>query len=293
LGAGALRAKAGAAVPARLPGVPRRGKLLGMNRISRVPGLAAAAALVAAGAPPRPPVKPWTLDYGETACTAVRDYGDAAAPLSFALRPSPSDEVVRLMIVRPGHGFEAHQLDVRTNLGGKAAKTTALRFGSKTKPVVYVWINVHRADLEPLRAAGEIDVSGKDLDERLALPGIGAVLDSLDTCNADLRTYWNVEAPPAHPAEPLKPLTDYFSEDDYPAQSLNQEDSGKSLVMMMIDETGAVRDCLVEQTSGVAALDAMTCNVFRQRAKFHPATDAGGKPVKSVLTRPIAWRIAG
>jgi TonB family protein len=208
------------------------------------------------------------------------------------LRPTPNGKVVRLMLARAGHEATAYQLDVRTNLSGRSARTTALRFGSPRKPpLTFYWINVARADLEALRGAGEIALIGEGLDERDALPGFGAVLDSIDKCNADLRAYWNVETPPPPRAAPLKPLAEYFSSDDYPAQSFMKGDSGSSLVMMMIDETGKLRDCMVEETSGVAALDAMTCKVLQDRARFHPATDAAGKPMKSVLTRRITWRM--
>jgi hypothetical protein len=267
-----------------------------MRGIIRGIALAAAgAALLGAGAPPTPPalrqpVRPWTLDYGETACTAYRLYGDPAAPVTFALRPSPTGKVVRLVVAFPGHEAAARQYEVRTNLGGAAARTTALRFGvSKPAQLVFVWINVARADLEPLRRAGAIELGGDGIEDRFALPGIGAVLDSLDTCNADLRAYWHVGTEPARPAAPKRRLAAYFEPGDYPDQSLWQEATGSSLVMMMIDETGALRDCLVEQTSGVAALDAMTCKILQDRAQFRPALDAAGKPVKSVLSQSVTW----
>jgi hypothetical protein len=262
-----------------------------MNRISRASALAAAAALAGASAPPRQPVQPWTLDYGETACTALRVYGDPAEPVTFAMRPSSNGKVVRLVVARAGRAADARQFPVRTNLGGDGAHTTALRFGTrKAGPRTLIWINVARADLEALRRAGVVDLAGDGLHERFAVPKIGAVLDSMDSCNADLRHYWNVEAPPPHPAEPLKPLAQYFSDDDYPSQALFEHATGRSRVVMMIDETGMLKDCLVEETSGVAVLDAMTCDVLRERAKFRPAADAAGKPVKSVLTQGVVWR---
>jgi protein TonB len=57
----------------------------------------------------------------------------------------------------------------------------------------------------------------------------------------------------------------------------------------MVDQTGALQDCLVEGTSGVATLDAMVCIVLRSRAKFHPAIDAQGKPARSVLSTRVKW----
>lgn len=270
-----------------------------MNRIYRgVGALAAAAALVAAGppaaTPARQPVKPWMLDYGATACTAVRVYGDEAKPLTLGLRPSPEGRVVRIVLVRAGHRADAEQRDVTLNLGAHQVKTTGLHFGSRDGKAELVWINVTRADLEPLRATHELELRDLGGNERFAIPLIGKVLDSLDTCNEDLRRYWNVDGagtPLSTMAAPLKPLASYFSDSDYPDQSVRQSDSGRSVVAMMVDETGALKDCLVQETSGIAALDAMTCLVLQERAKFRPALDSAGKPVRSVLMQSVVWRM--
>jgi hypothetical protein len=39
-------------------------------------------------------------------------------------------------------------------------------------------------------------------------------------------------------------------------------------------------------SSGSAAIDAIVCQVFTERAKFTPATDASGKAIKSVVMAP-------
>ena len=43
---------------------------------------------------------------------------------------------------------------------------------------------------------------------------------------------------------------------------------------------------------GLPVLDAMGCQVIRERAKFTPALDRGGKPIRSTyVTPPIRWRM--
>jgi hypothetical protein len=270
-----------------------------LKRILPLTAAAAAAALAAAAGPPpqaRQPVTGWVVDYGESACSALRTYGSEAGPITLAFRPSPNGTVVRLVLARPGHApSNADQFDVVMNISPPSLKTTGLRFGARDGKSEVVWINARRSDLEGLRAAGEIAIRGGPVADRFALPGIGKVLDALDTCNADLRLYWNVGehgSVVAKPAAPLKPLIRYFSSDDYPAQAVTREDGGRSVIMMMIDESGKLKDCLVEETSGIAALDAMTCIVLRDRAKFRPAVDGAGGPVRSVLTQTVIWRIS-
>ena len=50
---------------------------------------------------------------------------------------------------------------------------------------------------------------------------------------------------------------------------------------------------MANETSGSAVLDAMTCIVLRQRAKFKPARDVDGKPVHSYYDQRVTWQIPG
>lgn len=252
-------------------------------------------AQAAAAAPLRQPIKGWVLDYGDTACTALRPYGRETAPTTLAFRPSPNGTVVRLIVVRPGGAPEASHFPVTLNIAAPRAKVTALRFEPKETKADIFWINLPRSDLERLPAVRELAIrSDRAIDERFALPGIDKVLKGLDECNADLRKYWNVGGAGVRlskPATPVRPLAAYFSDRDYPAQAVDENAGGASLVMMMIDESGTLKDCLVEETSGIASLDAMACIALRQRARFKPALDEGGRPVRSVLTQRIVWRM--
>jgi TonB family protein len=270
-----------------------------MSNLFRSLALLAGAVLpisAAAGAPlePHRPIRQWNLDWGATACNAIATYGSAAKPTSLAFRPSPNGTMVRLIVLLPGRGVPAYQFEVKTNITGATVKTNGLRFPATKARNDIIWINFTPEELAGLRGAGEIALDGGPLHDRFLLPSIGKVLDALETCNADLRKYWNVgdAANLSKRARPKRPIREYFSDSDYPSQALQQSDSGVSKIMMMVDETGALKDCMVEETSGVATLDAMTCAVLQQRAKFEPALDQAGKPARSVLTTRVNWRIA-
>lgn len=117
-----------------------------------------------------------------------------------------------------------------------------------------------------------------------------------DTVHAQI--VWNI-AEPALPAEPpavrakaRSNLAEMISDGDYPEAALEAGEEGVVVFGVLIDETGAVADCGILETSGSAALDAATCNILRTRARFEPARDAHGKPVKDFATARIFWRIA-
>ncbi|MEO7364861.1 MAG: energy transducer TonB [Sphingomicrobium sp.] len=71
------------------------------------------------------------------------------------------------------------------------------------------------------------------------------------------------------------------------------DQSGTTDVILLIDESGAVKDCTLTSTSGVAVLDSRTCGMILSGGKFAPATLGDGQPAKSVYEQRITWRIVG
>ena len=58
--------------------------------------------------------------------------------------------------------------------------------------------------------------------------------------------------------------------------------------LVLVDQTGSVAGCDVATTSGNPLLDGMGCQVIRKRARFMPALDLNGKPVRdSILSPPV------
>jgi TonB family protein len=239
-------------------------------------------------------VKPWILDFGETTCSAVRIYGTDADPVTLAFRPSPNGPIVRLAIARKGRIGDAHHFPVTVALGPTPLKTTGLRFATRDNKSNLVWINIERPLLDGLAATGRITLSGgREIEETLALPGIREVLRRLDDCNTELRQYWNAgefAAALAKPPEPVRPAHTWVSDADYPAQAQAEGASGALRFSVLIDETGKVRDCLVEETSGIATLDAQACIAVTRSARFRPALDAAGKPARSSWGTRFVYR---
>lgn len=264
-----------------------------------LPALIACAALpqAAPGATPalRQPNGNWVLDYGDTACTAYRNFGSKEKPVLLALRPSPNGSVVRLSIARDGHVAVPHHFPVTTNISEASVKTTGLRFASGNRKREIIWINFARPQLEGLNRFGEIAITGgRTLNERFALPGMAAVLKALDTCSSDLRAHWNIGdsgSAIATPATATESPGRWVNNGDYPQQAIDENASGVVQFVLLIDETGKTRDCMVEETSGVATLDAMACILLRERARFKPALDVAGKAVRSSWTSRFRWVI--
>lgn len=100
--------------------------------------------------------------------------------------------------------------------------------------------------------------------------------------------------PPPRGTPPLRARRDlntYFSVDDYPVEALRAHSQGETSASLTIGPDGRVAMCMVYASSGSRALDAATCRVLRQRARYTPARDEAGNPTTGRDTAHIAWRL--
>ena len=142
-----------------------------------------------------------------------------------------------------------------------------------------------------------INLGSEGLDERFALTQMGSLLRTLDSCVADLRKVWNVSESKSDSSSNSRSansraLAGVFTSEDYPAVAMRNDQSGLVAFALLIDEQGRVADCTVIETSGAASLDAQSCGIIRNRAKFSPARGTDEKPIKSAYLGRIRWRIA-
>jgi hypothetical protein len=54
---------------------------------------------------------------------------------------------------------------------------------------------------------------------------------------------------------------------------------------------GRLTGCKIVMSSGSASLDAQTCRIIQQRARFSPARDAQGKPIAGKVFQRVTWRL--
>jgi protein TonB len=112
-----------------------------------------------------------------------------------------------------------------------------------------------------------------------------------------------IAAPPApRPAPPPPPrvvppqraranLNSYFSQDDYPAGALRNNEQGTTGFALTIGPSGRVEACNVTSSSGSSALDQATCRILRSRARYTPARDENGNPTTGRDSGRVTWRL--
>ena len=251
------------------------------------------AIVLASAAPHSASVGDWFIDFSEAQCSARRQFGTAEKPSFLILKPSPTSDLVQLNIVRKKSiGSGAQELDAQLGVGqGERARVRQLSFINGRFDVRQV--NLTGEWAAKLQSADRLSWSAPDIDATFETGRLGPVMQALARCRDDMRAHWNIGTPGEQtlrtPVKIVKPLASLFHSGDYPKQSLRQGDSGMASVILLIDEQGRPRGCMLDATSGLASLDSMTCAVIRERGKFKPAIGADGKPVRSYLGQRVRW----
>lgn len=256
-----------------------------------------APATASAAQQPLEPVSKWDLNYGDTDCAAIRNYGSPAEPITLAIRPSPNGETYEILVGRRRFGPEfAQELEGSVDFGNGPINAWLLYYSTPKKFEIYQF-RIKAAEFAQARAAKAVSLHIRDApDFTFTLESIPQLLTGLDVCTADLKRYWNMGG--EKDGRVAKPATgdvrSVFSSEDYPSEAMNREQEGTAQFLLLIDEKGKVAGCNVLVASGVPALDAMGCVVIMQRVRLKPALDSAGKPVRSTYTTPpVRWQISG
>ncbi|WP_176592625.1 energy transducer TonB [Sphingobium sp. EM0848] len=100
--------------------------------------------------------------------------------------------------------------------------------------------------------------------------------------------------PPEVPASRATPRSNpgsWLSDADYPSRAQREERSGTAGFRLEIGPDGRVTNCTITSSTGHADLDEATCRLLPKRAKFKPATAAGGGPMSDTYNGRITWRL--
>jgi TonB family protein len=85
----------------------------------------------------------------------------------------------------------------------------------------------------------------------------------------------------------------WFNADDYPKSMVASNKEGIVNFRLMIDPTGKPDSCHIQVSTRPKAFDDVVCRGMMKRARFHPALDAEGKPVRSFYQNTIRFYLEG
>ena len=82
---------------------------------------------------------------------------------------------------------------------------------------------------------------------------------------------------------------DWILASDFPADTVGEGFDGATGFELSVDAEGAVTACRVTASSGVQALDDLTCRLIGERARFTPATNVRGRPRPGTYANRVRW----
>src|SRR5438477_7428618 len=121
----------------------------GLALLSMVPST-----LKASPGEPLQALGPWDLDYGETHCIAMRDYGKSDRPVTLAIIPAPNGETYELLIGRKHSApLDAEELEGSVDFGSGPIKAWLLHYSNKNQKLDLYRYRIGAAEMSQARTA--------------------------------------------------------------------------------------------------------------------------------------------
>ena len=121
-------------------------------------------------------------------------------------------------------------------------------------------------------------------------------MKAMRSCTDDLLRHWGydpaVQAALTHPASPIGDQGNWLRTADFPTNSVWKGESGLVRIRLDIEPDGSVSNCRVLYRTNPDSFADLTCKLMKERARFTPALDAAGRPVKSLYLTQIRWQSA-
>jgi hypothetical protein len=128
---------------------------------------------------------------------------------------------------------------------------------------------------------------------RLETGSMAKPMEAMRACLADLMVSWGFDpAVQASLSRPLTPLSNpvmWFRTNDFPINAAMLGHNGLVQVRMDVDADGKMAGCHVLRRTNPDEFADLTCEILAKRARFSPALDVNGKPVKSFYMFKLHW----
>ena len=251
----------------------------------------------------------WVMDYDTDACRLVAAHGTGNDAVVFILHR-----------FQPTGGFYLDLIGKRFDLDQPAAKVT-LDFGPEENPRTFMpmlgtsndrpaILGLHddlldrstENDGETLAAVTpeqETAVTylvvrqGAHKPIRLELGSMGAPMRAMRTCTTDLVRSWGfdpaVQDTLSRTPKSIGSPGNWLHSSDYPTNMLMVGGQGLVQFRLDVDEQGAVTGCHIQGHTKPEGFTDLTCRLIAKRAKFQPALDSAGRPVKSFYVNRVRW----
>lgn len=255
--------------------------------------LAASLAAPAAAQPssPAPVSAKWLVHDASDRCVATHDYKVDGHDWIVGIEPRPTSDQTSLLLLAPPNYSDLREAHVRVG-GVPVASAMTLDVNDPSGRKLYR-LGLTEAELARLSASGSVQVDDQDRAVNIPVANVGQVRQYLAACVQGLLENWGMPADrqatvAAYPAIDRQPA-DYVSSQERSSIRIRPGMNADATVVVQVQSNGAANDCVVIHSTGDAALDARTCKIFVERARYRPARDRAGQPIRAPFLASLAW----
>ncbi len=231
---------------------------------------------------------PWQVAPSSEGCIAQRTFkGEDAIQIGF-------EETIHsrfpYMLIRAPNALLPSGIG-QINLSLDDAPPISVHYGAfATQDAAYRLLKLFpdKATLASLRTATIIRLDGKM--PPLRVKAMGAVLQKMDECMSSKLADWGVSPTlyfEGRLAKTSKQILLAFDNRRYPEEARKAGVSGRVILLLKTDPTGAITDCKAVESSD-ERLNAGTCAIAKE-ARLIPPTDDSGRPIASYAFLPVRW----
>ncbi len=267
------------------------------------------------------PSTPWNLEYAEEGCVARRLFGEVGQQTYFALhRYSPKDGL-RLTIASDDLDRRIRRIGVtflpntvRDWEHDGAYRITVDEWGEGILANVTLLDEIQQQLASNRETRGDPRLSDEAVHAReaevdgvlvegvfrdpvyLSTGSLGPIMGAMRTCLDDLVESWGIDmevqqtlSRPVVPKDARR-WTRIISE-NYPRTELSRGQQAYVRARMIVSEEGLPTSCVVQNLMNDESFNILACELLMKNARFEPALDANGVPVRSYWTTAIRYQI--
>ncbi|WP_404337607.1 energy transducer TonB [Sphingomonas sp. MMS12-HWE2-04] len=253
----------------------------------------------------------WMLDYDRDSCRMVGQFGTGDDQMLLRITRFDLSDTFDLAVFGNRVASDHLQVEATVSFGLDGKPEPRKGLAGTTGKMKTVWFNSMRFDGAQLRsykdpplpkvtAESEAAVTGVTVEMRgkkpfrLEFGSLAKPMAQMRVCQEDLIKSWGYDAVvQANLREPPKPIDPerWLQVDDFPMEALRQSQSGMVQFRLDVDDQGKAGGCYVLGRTSPDLFADTTCKAVLQRARYRPAIDAEGHPVRSFAVRKVVWQI--
>lgn len=263
------------------------------------------------------PASPWNMDYAQDSCRLARMFKLGDERVFFYMeRFAPSSSQFVVIAGKALSRLDGREVTLRFAPVGPQSDTLVYwgKHGEFAPALIAPWVRLFekqsdeeagrtgqaapsagvRPEIEKAVDALEV-LAGKRPLLRLELGSMGGAFEAMRKCTDELVTHWGLDAEAqrnlSRPPVPKGNPGHWVSHADYPSEALRKGVQGVVPFRLIVGPDGVPSDCHLQRPTEPAEFNATVCRILLKRARFEPALDAAGKPIKSCWSSTFNFMI--